>query len=705
MSDDDIFTSETFNASEYISNQLKDVRIGQETKKLQQFRNKLQAIDDDSVDAIREIVFENYKEFIDTAKEISYLEREIYHMTSLMTDQKKHIENLMDSIGQDRLSNRSASTNNLNSNQNSIVQLILQKLDGAARILNNQGENSKILGHGEMTLINADSKKPIHSVMLVLLSDKLLVGYPSTGLGKYKYSLESTFPLASVAAVNVKSRNTEDLDETSKDLVFMLLIFPDQHYIKCDSARVKNEWLEKIDLAKKEKIQESNLQRQNTIRGKRSSGADFARNFVARKPSANPMLQSLRENELSEDRESQNEDSTEWLVEMLSELEMIIGSRDFDHAVERILEWKNENCKNEEINAQFKVLENRLVQSLSEDIKKCGPSGLQKIKKYISFLTSLDRGTYAIDLYLKRRSGILRANARELQVSEEPLSYVKKLCTLFITDIGNLAKEFEKQSEHFCLIIQWCSGELSLLLSLIRRSVIETAPTMAVLAHTWNILLSQCNILVNLGMDLEFEVQRLLGPALRSALESNFSNILESMRLRISEEKWKMYSLETETNLNRFLEEMTDLGLTIDWSCSRTHRSCINVTQNACNFARVATTLSRDLKLLDQSNLFSLTNSFMIALWTEYLNLLNTTNIPDSDIAREVHGSTCQFVISQVLPLCQQMYEDPDILTNLVSNNYFHLSRLLPTNEDQTEEESTDNDNLELSDSDDVVDI
>lgn len=55
---------------------------------------------------------------------------------------------------------------------------------------------------------------------------------------------------------------------------------------------------------------------------------------------------------------------------------------------------------------------------------------------------------------------------------------------------------------------------------------------MAVLSRTWNILVSECDRLTMSGIDLTFEINRLLASSLRTALETNFSNILESIRLR-----------------------------------------------------------------------------------------------------------------------------------------------------------------------------
>jgi inactivated superfamily I helicase len=59
-------------------------------------------------------------------------------------------------------------------------------------------------------------------------------------------------------------------------------------------------------------------------------------------------------------------------------------------------------------------------------------------------LIALGRSTYAIELYLKKRSEVLRASSRELIISEEPLSYVRQVSGLFINDIVEVIILFDK---------------------------------------------------------------------------------------------------------------------------------------------------------------------------------------------------------------------------------------------------------------------
>lgn len=119
-----------------------------------------------------------------------------------------------------------------------------------------------ILQH-EMVLLNPDTMEPVHPIYLVLLTDTLLIGHPpAVGGGKARFQLASSHSLDNLAVVNVK--------RSMNDLVLQLLIFPEQIYVKCENARVKKEWFDGIEQAKRRKEQENLLVRQATIRGKES---------------------------------------------------------------------------------------------------------------------------------------------------------------------------------------------------------------------------------------------------------------------------------------------------------------------------------------------------------------------------------------------------------------------------------------------------
>ncbi|EJD74379.1 hypothetical protein LOAG_18298 [Loa loa] len=580
--------------------------------------------------------------------------------------------------GEDRSSVGTASLHTSSFNV-SPMNILMQKMDGIATLLNNLPNSNRVIMHGEVVQLDSDSMKPQHNVMLILLSDRLLIGQPSSG--KYRFQLESSHPLNNIAAVNIKGREN---GETATSM-FKLLIFPGQRVFLAESARIKKEWLDCIENAKRELLHEGSLVRQATIRGKR-------RQDLSAKVEVSNQLVPVAESAIVK-----SPDESAWLNELPAELDDCIAHRDMEHAVELITEWRSCNTREAAIDAQLTLRETQIVQLLSEEasdsetfqilseklVRRPGAlhGGPRAVKKAINLLTMLGRASQAVDLYLRKRSTVLRATTRELTMSEEPLSYVRQLSQQFLDVISDVVKEFLMQPGHFSLILHWCSAELSVMLSLIRRHVIEVAPTMAVLAHTWRILMVHCDNLIAVGVDLSFEVHRLLAPSLKIAVETNFTNIIESIRLRVSEERWRAYNMESESNVNRFIEEMSDMGLTVDWALSTTQRSSINITQNACHFSRVAYVLARDLAMIRSSYLRCLTDSFMVKLWSEYLNHLKTA--PQSSLQQY----TSIFIISQLLPLCDAIYDEsgPGILSELLETKFESLLRYrenFPTNEE-----------------------
>jgi hypothetical protein len=157
--------------------------------------------------------------------------------------------------------------------------------------------------------------------------------------------------------------------------------------------------------------------------------------------------------------------------------------------------------------------------------------------------------------------------------------------------------------------------------------------------------------------------------------------------LNFQEERWQPFRLETEQNLNRYLEEMSDFGLNVDWAISAKPENSLNLAQSACNFSRVAYALSRDLALLkSSSHLSQLTNNFICKLWAEYCKSLEEA--PQS----ELHNLTCEF-INQVVDRCEEVYFDEDgLIRTMIRSRFPRLSRFIAqrrvsSNEDSNDEE------------------
>lgn len=87
----------------------------------------------------------------------------------------------------------------------------------------------------------------------MLLSNNLLIAHPSpTSNSIYPFTLSSNHRLSEIAVVNFKSSTKSATSNKQNCLIIQLLIFPEQMFIKCDSAFVKRDWLDCIEELKRQ---------------------------------------------------------------------------------------------------------------------------------------------------------------------------------------------------------------------------------------------------------------------------------------------------------------------------------------------------------------------------------------------------------------------------------------------------------------------
>ncbi|CAI5438429.1 unnamed protein product [Caenorhabditis angaria] len=651
---DQLFQTDTFSPSEYIRERLKGVKTGDESRKLRALRSEMNALNTASQETLKNNVFRNYQQFIDASKEISHLEREIYEMSHNLQEQKRVIENLIMMTGDDKSSIHTVSSHSTTTSNTNPIQILMQKMEGIGGILNNMSSNEKVILHGEMDQFDMETKKTTGKCMLILLSHKLIIGNINAA---GKYVMDSTLTLNSVAPVNVKDRES---GAANAGKVLKLLIFPESRCYLCESARIRKLWFDELEQAKREILHETSLVRQATIKGKRQTVKERAieREHVI----AEKSFQEVEE----EDEEEKNDNDLMWLSELPAELDDCIAHRDLEQAVELIHEWKQCSTKDAVIDVQLQMRENQIVQLLSEDVSRPGAihGGPRAMKKARTLLTQLGRGTYATDVYLRRRSAIQRTAMRDVTVSEEPISYVRQLCAIYSNAVNDISNEYRSMPQYYCQVLQWCSYELSTLLTLIRRHVIEVAPAIAVLAYTWKYVMTTMDELTAIGVHLNFEVNRLLGIPLEKSLQSNFENIIEAVKMRISEEKWRPYVLDSESALNRLVEELSDVGINVEWAISANDetKSSLNVSQNVVHFAKIAHTLSKDLAPLRLSPVQAMSEIYADELWKTFLEHLSN-NIRDGS----VFAYSTTFILTQVLPVCDRLlYGEEGELTRLI---------------------------------------
>ena len=88
-------------------------------------RQKIQSLADDTALALKKNVYNNYSQFIETAKEISILEGEMYQLSHMLTDQKS----VMTSLIELSITGRSSRVRHMTSRASRNLVLVLLMLD------------------------------------------------------------------------------------------------------------------------------------------------------------------------------------------------------------------------------------------------------------------------------------------------------------------------------------------------------------------------------------------------------------------------------------------------------------------------------------------------------------------------------------------------------------------------------------------------
>nr|XP_053651122.1 exocyst complex component 8-like [Cherax quadricarinatus] len=86
-------TAEDFNAERYVQD-LSHSSVGD--LELRQQRQRIQHLAEETNAQLKKNVYMNYMQFIETAKEISYLESEMYQLSHLITEQKSLLTSLLE---------------------------------------------------------------------------------------------------------------------------------------------------------------------------------------------------------------------------------------------------------------------------------------------------------------------------------------------------------------------------------------------------------------------------------------------------------------------------------------------------------------------------------------------------------------------------------------------------------------------------------
>ncbi|KAM3861493.1 exocyst complex component 8 [Diretmus argenteus] len=526
---------------------------------LQEHRQKIQTLADETAQNLKKNVYKNYRQFIETAKEISYLESEMYQLSHILTEQKSIMESITqallstdkDETSKEMLAAFPKETDELK--QRTLTSL-LEKVEGGKNIMDTPGRH--LVYNGDLAEYDVDNMSPIQRVHAFLMNDCLLI---STWLpnrrGAVKYKYNALYDLESFAVVNVKD------NPPMKDM-FKILMFPDSRIFQAENSKVKKEWLEILDETKKSKVTKDRHKKEEEVPS----------SPVRPEVSTNPFDDNDEDQELSytEERVDLN---LEWIQELPEDLDVCIAQRDFEGAVD-LLDKLNEYLKDQPVTQRVKELRSKvdervrqltevLVFELSPDRSLRG--GPKATRRAVSQLIRLGQSTKACDLFLKNRAAAVQTAIRQLRIEGATLLYIHKLCNIFFTSLLETAKEFEMDfagnTGCYSAFVVWSRSAMSIFVDAFSKQVFDSKESLSTASECVKVAKEHCKQLNEIGLDLNFTLQSLLVKDIKAALQSYKDIIIEATKHRNSEEMWRKMNLMTPEALAKLKEEMRSCGL------------------------------------------------------------------------------------------------------------------------------------------------
>ncbi|XP_022654857.1 exocyst complex component 8-like [Varroa jacobsoni] len=559
---------------------------------------------------LKKNVYDNYKQFIDTAKEISYVASEMHQLRDMLHRQEQLLHamtglsivqhkggkagiqgDLLADDGPDHVDHKRNQTaiqgdqdnhSGGPGNRKENISFLLEKVEGVARLLD--GSDKTLIKAGEAILLERDDSVKVY---ICLLTDSLLVAdLLPVKRGTIQYRLRWVFELDSLAAVDANAPSQ-----------LKMLVFPQSILLQMESLQEKVSWIEAIRAAKQQKLSRQAV-----------ANSRLAQDYPG-------LALALGQGE--PDEEGEGTPMPDWLVDLPDDLDICIAERNFEQAV-RLLQkaqdyWPTQEGDTQEISNSARDVKLRidkrheqLVKVLCGELSASGSGSLhggpRAAKCAVSLLIQLGRASVAARLFLEHRATLLRSNTKSQSLHAEGALtlYVKRVCGVFFSHMAETGRQFQKafiphSTAIASALISWCRSQLVWFVQMLSRQLFTPQTQLSAVAEAVAICRSACHALNEIGLDFEFVLMRALRPDLQRCITDGRDKILEAIKHRASEDVWKPQKIDDTWQVS-----LERIGLRISVEQLYDDASMTYLTNNSIAFAKALLLFTGDtIALLD----------------------------------------------------------------------------------------------------------
>jgi exocyst complex component 8 len=557
---------------------------------LNEFKSTLLQEKQKTKEALKEKVFENYSQFIETAREISHLESEMYQLSHILVDQRNLIEQIKEETLLDDQKTCIIDNTEVSDEQDQnkkAISIIKEALVGYEKNL----DGKLFIHEGSLIELDANDYRPICRSHLFLFNDLLIIA-------KIKHDKKLEFlceyETKKLAVINIKELTGV---KNAINIIYADAQKNSSRIYQTINAAAKTEWIEKFDVAMKgsqmpPKVKSQAPQPPKTLQKQRSS---IETQSICSDITLSPTASTI---EIY---------APEWINSISEEIQAEIAQRHFEDSLILIQKCEDYMQKNptfynfaetQEKVKNFKIiLSNVLLHELS--IAECRDlqSVLRSSRRLLKLLVEMNKSREASAIFLKICTTAIRTSQRQarrnnLQVSE-----------LFFCDLAQVASEFLRafKSQAACTsaLTVWSNDELQYFIQQLIKHYLTKGSNLDAVAKVVNNVREPCSELTKIGLDLNYYMEGLLRNTLEQLIEESKYRLIENVNR--TEEVWQPYNLLSKSNLRTLLKELSAIG--IDLTEHVTGDTWINLTQSTVNFCRHFLTVTESCAIIGKNTI------------------------------------------------------------------------------------------------------
>ncbi|XP_052821262.1 exocyst complex component 8-like [Mya arenaria] len=632
---------------------------------LLELKQKVQILSDTTAKELKKNVYKNYSQFIETAREISILEGEMYQVSHMLTEQKSLMNTMLEmSLVSDKAvveePTKDPEPENPEEETRRNLAFLLEKVEGCSSVTEVPGR--QLIHNGDLADLDMESFAQIQRVHMFLLNDSLMIAsWLPNRRGPVRYRFQGLYELDNLAIVNIR-------DAGAVKNAFKVLMFPDSKIYAADSAKSKRQWLDILEETKKKKLARDKQKREAALR-------------LAEQQAASPSTPKQEESSTSiEDTDEVDAAmdtamlSADWLQELPEDLDMCIAQRDFEGAVD-LVERVNEHLKDcqktpavkefkARIDHRAKLLTEGLMSELQVSPERSLRGGPRAARRAVAQLIRLGKSAQACDLFLKNRTAIIKYNIRQLKFEGATSLYVRCLCNVFFASLSETGREFHKAFPQlfgcFSAFIVWAKTEMELFIRIFKRHTFDSKSSLATISECVSIATKHCVELSGSGLDLGFYLDNQISEDLEKAVLENRAQIIEAVKFRAKDDKWNPLNLGTETECMYYVDDMAAVGLDLK---EHVYNLCfISLTMNTTQYCKVVMVLAQSLILVHTSEREALITETLVDIFRAQVKHLEAS-VKNEKFKENVKFilKNCQFILEALMSKIDYMYRNQGI--------------------------------------------